>query len=292
MARWRDYGESPETPIKHEHFRGLLAMHLRTCKNLVTDACPYQYLDLNAGPGIFDVPPEQPMLWEASEPGMRVQIKGSPVIFTETVKAAGIPYRAILFEKDPAYRAALQACLNGQANITIAGDHDTAPDYLCTCSRCHRHAQGLIYSDESGHIPPFGLFAQLTDPIRCRRLDLLIYYSATLHKRARRLFRTDRLTDYLACIPKRYWLVREPRAQEQWTFLIGTNWSGFPTWERQGFHRTDQPRGAEILRTINLTASEMKDEEHADESTRVPLLSGVLAASQVPGRAGGSNAAG
>jgi hypothetical protein len=52
-------------------------------------------------------------------------------------------------------------------------------------------------------------------------------------------------------VPKRYWLIREPYYQHQWTFLIGTNWDTFPDFSRHGFVTIDSPHGREIMRLIS-----------------------------------------
>lgn len=261
MPKSGDYGYSEETAAKNADLRGLLMMHTQICKNRVSQRCPYQYMDLNAGPGIYTPRAAQADLWGNAEQPAPAEIHGSPLIFLDCAQTRRIPYRAVLFEKDNRHRASLTAALSAHPSVTIEGDHDDAPRHMCNCPRCGRLAQGIIYSDESGHIPPFQLLATLASQPHYKQVDLLIYYSATAHKRARGLFGGDRLTQCLKPIPKKEWLVREPRGRHQWTFLLGTNWEDFPAWGKRGFYRIGSERGQRVLKRLDSSADELREAE-------------------------------
>ncbi len=238
------FGHSEHTEVKQEHFKGLLDMHLKITRGIIsrkewTDP-HYYYFDITAGPGIY----------EGQD--------GSPIIFLKLVEAANITYKAVFIESDSERYNQLEKNIElyQQGNIKVhLGNHDNVlPQYFFGINK---NKYGLLYADPTGTLPPFELLGQMSQ--RYHRLDILINCSATNIKRERKSPKTDlkeTLTDGLDKIDKQTWIVRSPVGKHQWTFLVGSNWMNFPEWKKQGFHRIESPIGQEILRNLNYTTDE------------------------------------
>ena len=245
------YSTSGCTPTKDAHFREILDVHIR-CTRAILAKCEkkyprwanpaYHYFDLNAGPGI--------------DAAGRM---GSPMVFMDLIEQYQMNYRAILFEKDKKSATDLITSVGDRAEVVI-GDHlETFPSYF---NRVKKNTYGLVYSDPSGNIPPFDLLGDWSSYPSFARTDALIYISSANVKRALKsptAHLCARLDELVALINKRFWIVREPQAKHQWTFLIGTNWIDFPAFERIGFFKTTSGRGQEIMRRLSYTNEERKN---------------------------------
>lgn len=257
---------SAETERKEEDFRGILSMHVNICKGIRhrRGAPPYLYVDLFAGRGRLEF-------------GGR-RFDGSPLIARDTLSAAGIPYETVHYERDPLEAAHLLDALAGSSSTLFDdGCSDDFPVYIESCQ--DGFAQWL---DERGHQPErYGLI--YSDPIRDEiphellnraakylpKVDLLSYVAATQYKRRRgsdpvRPF----LADHIRAVDKRVALIREPLGPWQWTFVLWSNWTNLPQWEKRGFYRLDSLQGERILDRLNLS----KPELHARDNVPLPGL--------------------
>jgi len=253
-----NFGYSDYTVYKQMHLQAILQTHLRVCEAVFRkNDWPhkiYHYFDLHAGPGLY-------------RHNGRI-IKGSPMLFLDAWMAVGLNCRAVFFEIEDDRRTALIKNLSvilrrTPLNISVAfhGDHlKFLPCYFDQDAQRPRKKFGLIYADPSGSLPPFELLARFFEGKGYSTLDVLLYCSPTNLKRQLKASTCPvqkRLGDYLELIPKRHWIVREPYGPHQWTFLIGTNWTDFPTFERLGFYRWDSARGKEIFDQLNFTREEL-----------------------------------
>lgn len=268
-------GYSGNTPLKQNHFRVLLDTHMHIVldffKRKPWIEPQYFYLDLNAGPGRYAVQGED--------------LYGSPLIACAVAQAIGLPLHAIFCERGGTEVEALRQELarfgfrsdaahpdvfHNQRSIVAticAGDYMvTGKDLLEHLTQHHTQKRyGLIYSDENGSLPPFALlqaYAQVLEYV-----DIVIHLAASpikwqvvspVHPLS------QRLDELLQTIPKRYWWIREPYMQHQWTFLIGTNWERFPRFKKQGFWPTNSPEGASILRKLSFSTKERRDYEQGE----------------------------
>ena len=238
------YSTSGNTPTKDSHFREILKAHIRIVK-AITHRYPwahpdYHYIDLNAGPGI--------------DSGCRV---GSPVEFIAQCDNQGCEYRAWFCENNPKTAARLSNFINSHCAI-VEGDHlETVPLLL---PRIPKNAYGLAYTDPTGKVPPFDLLAKFSR--HSKLMDILVYVSSANIKRqyfAPGCKVTKRLSEMMAPISKKFWIVRAPQDKHQWTFLIGSNWDSFPVFQSLGFHRTDGKIGREIMLRLDTTNKERKN---------------------------------
>jgi hypothetical protein len=240
------YKTGPSTPKKDEHFREILKTHLPIVKSILSRkdwADPrYHYWDLNAGYGI--------------DKKGRV---GSSIEFIAQADNLVMDYRAFMFERSGRIASILKAHVNGNSGVqVIKGDHNiTLPPLF---SETSSNVFGMIYCDPDGKVPSFDLIGRFAR--KYNLVDVVIYISSANLKRG--LMSpgtkiTKRLTEYLSVIPKKHWIVREPMDKHQWTFLIGTNWTNFPVFERIGFHRADSSQGIAIMHRLNTTNEERKN---------------------------------
>lgn len=244
------YGE--HTPLKQEHFEKMLGLHMDITTQVQRnwkekdwtgpDLDRYYYFDINAGAG--------------SDP---TGLIGSPLIFIKQARIHHLDFKAVLIERELENYRQLSNVI-GDSRITIeCGDHnDVLPNYFVGGPQRF----GLVYADPSGTIPPFDLLGQMSRQPVYKRLDICIYVHATNIKRIRRSSLTNEkrcLRDFLDGIDKKQWIVREPVGQEQWSFLIGSNWINFPDWQKEGFHSYTSVKGKEILDRLTYTVEEIAE---------------------------------
>lgn len=261
MAVDNGVGISKNTPIKQEHFRTVVNVHLRICKAILYKQQSwinpyYYYFDLNAGPGRY----------KYKHGFFEEEVSGSPLHFIEMATSINIPYKATFFEKDPQNVAKLRESLKPyeDGSITVhEGDHEVLlPRYFDLLERRKRY--GLVYADPTGSLPPFGLLAEMAKVPCYDKLDFLVYCAATNIKRVQH-FTNKTLVDHLDGINKKFWVIREPKDRHQWTFLLGTNWDAMPDFRKIGFYNAHSPEGLEILTTLN----NVRTQEEPEEATNI-----------------------
>lgn len=267
-ARSSDRWITAETEVKERHFRGLLQMHAHMCQGILSRrrTAPYLYIDCHAGPGLL-------------ERDGRV-FDGSPLIARDTLTRILGGYEGLHFERDAAVAARLAEALWVPTSLLDIPDADTLPIHVEACedgvpawlARNGRQPDryGLVFSDPIGTEIPVRMLAQVAQTLP--RVDILTYVGATAYKRrggARRARGVDspRLAEHIRAVGKKYALIREPLDgdEQQWTFVLFTDWDGFPDWRNEGFYRLDSQRGVEVLRRLNLTRPEL------ERATNTPL---------------------
>lgn len=255
MGKHNGIGYGDYTPQKQKHFEQLLALQHRlfTCitlkpKNYWMNPT-YHYFDINAGCG--------------HDPTGAI---GSPLIFHAlAAKHPTTRFAGFFLEREEVNHAALEQYLhdNPLDNCqlqAVFGDHtDTLPRYFRWPRRDKMF--GLLYADPSGVAPPFDLLADFAS--RYKRIDLLIYLSATNIKRKRAVQNGDAptLIDELNKIRKDHWIIREPQGAHQWTFLLGSNWLDYPAYKSEGFYPVDSVTGYDILNRLNYTVDERQQQQ-------------------------------
>ena len=238
-------GYSQATFDKQDGLTMVLRQHISTVRVILHKhgwaAQRYYWLDLTAGCGHND----------------EIDCDGSPVIFTQEIKRAGISYDAHLIDREPINTMKLCGAMQGNRRVTVhTGDHATiAPKIIKEWPA--ENAYGMIYADPNG-VPPFDLLADLSKSQKLQRVDFLIRYTGSGAKRA-----GYRLLDELAKINKTHWIVRDLDEHDrwQWTFLLGLNWGGLNAMDGQGFHYANSPEGRAIIERLHFTKPEL-DELH------------------------------
>lgn len=236
MPNDNNYGYSEHTLSKQCDLAYILSM-LFPIYTGITSRCDYlepqvYYFDINAGPAT----------------SLDSFILGSPIIFLEKAFELSVNYRAVFIENQRTHYERLQRALAFYPNVKIHyGDHrDIMKDYL---NKRGQKRTGLIYADPNGEpITEFEVLEQTSKTKRYEQLDILIHFSATAIKRAKRANRC--MIDYLARINKKVWFVREPQDKWQWTFLFGTNWKDCPIPGKE-FVPLASERGLAIIERLN-----------------------------------------
>lgn len=224
---------------------------------------PIVILDLNAGTGWND----------------KVNCIGSPLIILDAVKR--FPYRTFLdfIEIDePSSRALyqrLEACKKTGSKdffeCYIGDNKEVLPQIL---ENMDEKRYGLIYHDPNG-VPDFDLMRTVSYNPKSRFIDIMFRISGTNYKRTRLgmdafgaknchphlVGKYPKLTDQLKKINKKHWIIRDIIDPDpyQWTFLMGTNWTDFPAWKKEGFYDTESLRGKEILRRVTYSDEEREN---------------------------------
>lgn len=270
MGIYNGVGQSDETPTKQRHFAGLLSIQMRAAKGVMSNPkytwCNsdyYQYFDLYCGSGTS----------VDGEPG-------SPLIFLRKVEEIDIPYRAYFVDKNAASIERLRDLVPAhhrrycqfyaQDNRMAIREHLRA---MRASERSVGRRMGLIYADPNhGKDINWDVLQWMNRVEWHERTDIAIYVGATSIKRWRSNPRCNLdyyLTEKMAEVGKKKWLVRLPSGRNQWTFLFGTKWAKMPTWEREGFYDITSSTGKRILRALNYTKDELGGNGDASQP---PLL--------------------
>ena len=120
---------------------------------------------------------------------------------------------------------------------------------------------GLAFVDHTGNLPNFDTLNYICQ-VR-PRMEILIYLPATNVKR--QYDKTNKLLiDYLNDVGKPYWLIREffKGDSHQWTFLLGSQWDGFPRYKSIKFYRLDSEEGQRIFRQMNFSREQIFEQEN------------------------------
>ena len=230
-----DIGHGEFTETKHAQLEGFLKWHAMMGASIMrSHGGEYHYIDLNAGKG-----------------------EGSPRIALDAIRPL-IPSARFLFcEMNPGNVKALEALYGHEPKVTIKpGDHAiTALKYVASLTG---FLNGVLFHDPNG-VPNWEMLRQLSNMPQLHRIEFVVYVTATGLKRKRSAVGGDSLTESMARIKKKYWLVRSPQGNHQWTFLVGTNWKDFQGWQKQRFYRTETEIGRSILGKLSLTSDERRD---------------------------------
>lgn len=271
-------GISENTALKQQHYRlimeRLALIHRRGLakpQNQQWVLPELVHVELNPGPGYLE----------------ELALPGSPVIAAEAYGAEGLPVVMHCPERERKVYPKLLDNLQRWGRLRLL-DEDWRQARLVSATRqltCYayprdyalelprllaeererktregleghnvRQSLGVLYSDESGCMPPLSLLQSCAVWSHWWRLDVLIHVATTNLKR-RRASPVDpwpyTLEEVMAMIGKPYWIVREPFGPHGWSFVMGTHWERFPEFRAQGFYRLDSLEGCEILRRLN-----------------------------------------
>jgi hypothetical protein len=255
-------GTSRVTMAKWDAFAYLMAVHINMVKEIFAatprEVVPaYVYLDLYAGPGLYE------MRHDADLAGRF----GSPLIAVRRLKAAGIEFAPYFADSDPAVCDLLRTSLLRDGH----GEHVGRVFKACCalsvdrllCWHTTRNKYGLAFVDPNGH-PDWEAIDLLARSDQWYNVDLLINVNATGHKRCKGRFKNLYKgrgflspTEYLRGLRKRYIWLWAPDESDSWQFTLAycTNRKA-PEFRKYTFHGIDSARGREIARLIDFPARE------------------------------------
>jgi three-Cys-motif partner protein len=247
-------GYSQYTSLKQQHFGQFVSLHLGLSSAVMKKnrwiLPKYYYFDLNAGPGFYH------------------GIQGSPIVFLrQAVRHREMDFDIVLIEKCEEFYDRLQNNIVPYHSLKIRTFNQDHLDVLPRFCVRDGASLGLIYTDPSGETPPFSLLEEISK--YRKRIDLLIHFTGANIKRICNSPLTScnkRLLDFLSPIEKKQWLIREPYARHQWSFLFGTNWTDFPAYEKIGFHKLNSDKGKAIFEKLNYTNEELTDENRTNQN--------------------------
>lgn len=255
-------GFSDNTPNKQRLFGHIVDQHLAVVSKIREKflqnhysgwpGTEYLYIDATSGSG------HSPETGDA----------GSPLIVAEQARRSGMPYRCHLIDRNAVNAETLRTTFAEDPRCEVyCGEYQDVLSSIV--SRIRGRPYGLIYFDPNGQ-PDFDFIARLSQHPALSRVDVLIHFTATGLKRARRIAEEDTLEARLHRVNKQHWMIAQVTAGSpwQWTFLLGLNYRMKP-YEKMGFAYIDSDRGERLLYEMNYT----KDEKCAIPARRQLILS-------------------
>jgi len=279
MPKTSDMGHSEQTETKHSHYRYLIATHTQIVKQIFDKNSRYKETNIYLH---FDITPG-----DGGEYGQ------SPVIFVRRAQELGLPYRAIFIEQNAQnarrLKQRLMSCFHTNGNTTVDNaDHiERLPYYFdnppVVDSRGNtRYVYGSLYVDPNGE-PPWKLLSDFSE--HYPMVDVIIHLSGTTTKRRRGVHGGPDLIDCISGIQKRHWIVRYPNTCQQWTFVVGTNWDGFPELKQAGMVSIYGKTGREYLSILSYSKKELSRHIEATQNTSLTQSTGRYENKPLPGLA-------
>lgn len=252
-------GIGRETPIKQEHFRGIVKIIANAAKSILNQPWSakrydpwFRMYDIYCGSGQYK-----------NDDGEL--IVGSPLVALDVVRSIGIPYQAVFIDKVQDNTDKLAKLVGKDSFVKIeCGENDyVLPNYFVTRKPCY----GYVYVDPNNIDIPLHLLTRMFSYSTFERVDLIINISATALKRAANSSMTkyygqtfDKMLDELKRY-KPYMVIREPHGRDQWTFIVASNWKNLPEWTKQGFVNLTTAKGIEIFEKLVYTNQQRRDME-------------------------------
>lgn len=286
-------GRSEHTKAKQESIRTIMDVHTRIVKKILSKPktrsyadLSYLYLDMNSGPGNYE------------------DINGSPLVFLNTALENKINFTAILSEINSKHCKKLSQNLGCDKNESYLNmicsmlpdsnvfGYKIGPDSLVVvCNEnnvntlesvktlytkhYNRKPYGMVYVDPNNHEARFKELSSFFSHPSFRQLDVMFHISGTTIKRLLSKNVTDRLSDSISGINKKFWLIKKPETAWDWTFLLGTNWVDFPEFDSIDFVSVDSAKGQFYLDQVNNTRKELAQLPYIETTnltSRIPCL--------------------
>lgn len=268
VGKGNKMGVGPETPMKQEDFRGIVKIIAQASHGIISRAGykldpVFHIFDLHAGEGLYQ--------------GVDgATITGSPLIGLEVVRSMGLAYQAVFIDEHLENTQNLAKCIGYDPCATVIhGDNVDAMQHYCVPG-VPKH--GYVYVDPNKIEIPTALLNQIFSCSSFRRIELIINIAAANVKRVANSTHSSywgqTLDKSLEKIRphKKTWIIREPHGNQQWTFIVGSNWVDFPVWSKKGFVDLKTPKGVAIWEKLVHTRDQLSEIEINRVQSRFDFL--------------------
>jgi len=251
MPSYSGQGQGDHTEDKQRGLGAAFSINLRIFREKFGNTrFNYWHFDLHAGSGHND----------------EADCTGSPISFIRAAEYCGVEKFFAGFcevRKDAVTQLLARPEMQDMRGYVFHGDNrefiSAIPDLIAARGENPAFAVGSVLADPNGSGIPIRELAALNKA--CPRLDVFINWSATSNKRHRGRFGEESclsLSEAIAALGKRHWLIRQPRGAFQWTLLFGRN---IATGDHRamGIYDLRSAKGEEILGICNFTRSQHQE---------------------------------
>jgi three-Cys-motif partner protein len=204
----------------------------------------------------------------------KVREDGSPILALRTLAEAQKPGHLLAFEKGVKARRELSERLLAEqrhagaslVTLSVCSDNTDLASVAAAVESVPIRGSlyGLVYADPNGIKIPADTIKRIVQTPGWSRVDVLLHFQATTLKRCREASHVPSLArwanvapqDWMRTIGKRAWWITGPEGHDQWTFLFGSNWPGFPGLDRYGFVPVLSEAGQERLVRTTVTRAQ------------------------------------
>lgn len=199
----------------------------------------FLYIDCTAGPGVDDR-----------------GTKSAAIRLIEHLSVKQVELKAHLYERDSNTASRLrQAIEKVDCRKSVFVHEMDSAECLPELGReiasqnGHRPIPGIVYVDPNGLVEHGKAIKKFYQHPCFKRMDCLVHFSATAAKRSKTTPQEYFGGDLY--FTKKKWLIRSPKLQWQWTFLLGSNWLNQPRWKNAGWVWDKTPEGKAAWEKVN-----------------------------------------
>lgn len=196
----------------------------------------------------------------------KVRLPGSPLVFLDCARRAGLQYEALFVESDAERASSLSynyAIYPDENAHVVHGEndcvHELLPAWIEACGIDPAKAFGTVFVDPTkpSEVPWPSLNMLFA---RCPKMDVIVNFPGTSVKRLPQDHDSRVTPEQVArLLNKSDWLIeRNPRGDQQWLLMLGRNFA-YGDYQRIGFVKWSSPAGQAVIERVTKTLREQTE---------------------------------